>query len=97
MPLKRSGWLAVSCLVAACALAPPVQEMSDARQAVAAAREAGAARYAPAILVVAEQRLADAEQALRSGGYGAARRSALAARAQAVEALQVSRGASSSR
>jgi hypothetical protein len=93
MPVKHAGWLAISCLVAACALAPPAQEMTDARLAVAAAREAGAARYAPAILTVAEQRLSDAEQALRSGRYGTARRAALAARAQAVEALQVSRGA----
>ena len=34
---RRAGWLAaLSLAAAACATAPPVQEMSDARQAIAA-------------------------------------------------------------
>jgi len=77
--------LALAGLLAACA-GVPVQEMSDARQAVEAAREAGAREYAPDELQAAENLLQRAEEALTEGYYRQAREDAEAARAQAVSA-----------
>ena len=74
-------------LLSACVAAPPVQEMSDARQAIAAAREAGAADYAGDRLQLAEGSLADAETQLRGGVYRSARRSAVTAKESAIDAL----------
>jgi len=78
-------------LLQSCATAPPVQEMSDARQAIAAAREAGADELAAGTLLLAEQALAAAELQLQNGIYRAARRSALNARESAFDALLESR------
>ena len=83
-------------LLASCATAPPVQEMSDARQAIAAARQAGADQYASDQLKEAEAMLASAEDYLQSGtsnGYWSARRAALNAKDTALDALLVSRSA----
>ncbi len=83
-------------LLAACAAAPPVQEMSDARQAVAAAREAGAERFAGAKLREAESLLASAEgflQASTANAYWMAKRAAIDAKDIALEALLTSRRA----
>lgn len=66
-------------LVVAGCVSMPVQAMSNARQAVQAARLAGAARYAPARYVEAERWLDDARFALRADDYGRARSSALRA------------------
>jgi hypothetical protein len=74
-----------------CATAP-VQEMSDARQAIAAAEEAGAAELALDVLVAAREALEDAQQNLQRGSYGLARTHALSAKNKAVEALAVSKG-----
>ena len=71
----------------ACASAPPVQEMSDARQAIAAAREAGADTHSPEALSRAEARLTAAESDLQSGTYWSARKAALEAKESAIEAL----------
>lgn len=72
-------------LLAACAVAP-VQEMSNARQAIEAARQAGAATHAPLELAAAERSLQQAEAALKTGDYRNARQHADAARTQAVAA-----------
>ena len=76
-----------------CATAP-VQEMSDARQAIAAAEEAGAEDRALDALVDARQYLADAERSLQSRSYSMARTHALSAKNKAVEALATSQGSS---
>ena len=90
--LNRASCLAILELAgAACATAPPVQEMSDARQAITAAREAGAARVDAAALERAEQQLAAAEARLQRHAWWDARRLALDARETAVSALQRSR------
>lgn len=89
----------VLLLSAGCATAPPVQEMSDARQAIAAAREAGAAEYVPAMLGEAVDRLGNAEVYLSRGdnstNWSYARRDARAAKEIALEALLRSREARS--
>jgi cellobiose-specific phosphotransferase system component IIA len=70
----------------ACAGAP-VQEMSNARQAIKAARDAGADKAAPDKLTEAEALLERAEQNLQKRDYSEARRDALAARSKASQAL----------
>ncbi len=78
-------WLGLGLLLGACAAAP-VQEMSNARQALDAARKAGAETHAPQQLKSADDRLQRAEEALMEGDYKKARAEAEAAREQAVRA-----------
>jgi len=73
-------------LLAGCASVPPVQEMSDARQAIQAAKEAHAEQHAPLILRSAENALAIATRQLEAGQYDSARRHAVEARKQAIVA-----------
>ncbi|MGH8293389.1 MAG: DUF4398 domain-containing protein [Gammaproteobacteria bacterium] len=74
--------------VVACAGAP-VQEMSNARQAVAAARQMGAAHTASREMTEAESLLQAAQAALDKGDYGTARADAMHARDHAVKALRI--------
>jgi hypothetical protein len=67
----------------------PVQEMSNARQAVKAAERAGAAAAAPELMGEARQLLKSAEGHLRHGEYREARDEAELARTRAVEARRV--------
>lgn len=78
---------AMSFANAGCASAP-VQEMSNARQAIAAAVDAGAEDHAPGELEAARRLLQDAEDRLHDKQYRDARRAALAAKARAVAALE---------
>jgi hypothetical protein len=82
--------LLLSCLlsigVGACASAP-VQEMSNARQAIAAADEAGAEAVAGTLMAEARALLASAEHKLERHNYVGARMDAENARLKAVEAL----------
>lgn len=70
----------------ACAGAP-VQEMSNARQAIKAARDAGAEKAAPQIMSEAQSLLDRAQDNLQRRAYRDARRDAIAARGKAAEAL----------
>jgi hypothetical protein len=86
----------VGCLaliLTGCAIAPPVQEMSDARQAIAAAEQASADRYAPDEIGEARRLIADAEQDIASEAYGPARFKALRAQDRAMRALRRSQAA----
>jgi hypothetical protein len=76
----------------ACAGAP-VQEMSNARQAIKAARDANGPLSAPPSLVEAEKLLNRAENNLQKRAYKDARRDAIAARGKAAEALSSARTA----
>jgi hypothetical protein len=80
--------LAVLLSFAACETAPPVQEMSDARQAIAVAKEAGAAERAAFHLKAAEDYLESAERALNEHAYSEARRDAKQAKMKALDALK---------
>lgn len=73
---------------AACASGIPVQEMSDARQAIRSAEEAGASRYSPQPLNMARQWLQQAQSQLEAGQYADARRAALHAREAAILARE---------
>lgn len=79
--------LALVALVAGCASAP-VQEMSDARQAIRSAEEAGAPRYSPEQFEAARQALERAQMWLDRGAYTNARRYAVDARTQAILARE---------
>ena len=91
--LASIGLLSLVAL-AGCVTSAPVQEMSDARQAIAAAEEADAAALAPAVLDEANRYLSQAEQQLREEAYGLARANAVRAKNRAVEALTTAQAAS---
>ena len=74
----------------ACAVNPPVQEMSNARQAIEAAVASGAEIHAPSELAEAHALLDQASDALGEEDYPAARRHALEAKAAAIRARQES-------
>ncbi len=73
-------------LLSACATTAPVQEMSNARQAVRAAEDVEAARYAPVPMSRARQLLDDAADYFQEGNYGLAREHAVEARHVAYKA-----------
>ena len=82
-PLVAALLLLVGCATA------PVQEMSDARQALLAAEEAGATEYASATLAHARAYLGRAEQALAVQEFDRAREQAELAQAAAREAREL--------
>jgi hypothetical protein len=88
--LLQIGLVAALCCLSACETAPPVQEMSDARQAIAVAKEAGAAERAAFHLKAAEDYLASAEALLGERAYNQARRDAKQAKIKALDALKAS-------
>jgi hypothetical protein len=79
---------AVAMLSAACASAP-TQEMSDARQSLQAARDAGAEKYAPENLRIADNYLKQAERELELRYFARARHDAILARSEAQKARTV--------
>ena len=84
------GLLTAIGSLTACETTPPVQEMSDARQAIAVAKEAGAAELAAFHLRAAENYLASAEKKLGEHAYNLARRDAKHAKMKALDALNAS-------
>ena len=82
--------LVVLLSAAACETNPPVQEMSDARQAIAVAEEAGAAERAAFHFKAAQDYLESAERALNNRDYADARRDAKQAKMKALDALKAS-------
>lgn len=78
---------ALSCVAALGCSTAPVQEMSNARQAIRAARDAGADKAAPQTLTEAQALLEQAEASLQRRSYREARRNAVSARSKATEAL----------
>lgn len=81
-------FVALLFALAGCGTGPPVQEMSDARQAIAVARDAGAAQLAPDDLRAAESFLSSAQRRLSEREYAQARDDAVQAKNRALEALQ---------
>ena len=75
-------------LFTACTTTAPVQEMSNARQTIQAAVEAGAEVHAPDELANARELLEDASRELEVGNYPLARDYALQAKQQAMQARQ---------
>jgi len=85
-------WLTTLVVVLAlCACAgAPVQDMSNARQAIAAAQQAGAAHTATSEMAEAQRLLKLAQAELDQGDYSNARQDAIRARAAAEKALRIS-------
>jgi sialic acid synthase SpsE len=83
----RGLFLAVLCAVLAGCAGVPAQEMSNARQAIKAARDAGASQVAPQKLNEAQSLLERAEADLQQRDFRGARRNAVQARGRATEAL----------
>jgi len=73
----------------ACAVSPPVQEMSNARQTIQAAIDAGAKQTAPELLAKAQSSLGLASKELDVGEYDAARNHANEAKQYAIKARQM--------
>lgn len=73
----------------ACALTPPVQEMSNARQTIAAAYEVKAEEYAQEPLKTAEKLIEQASEAMEAGDYLTARSYAVEAQQNAIKARQI--------
>ena len=86
--LRLAATLASLMLLIACAGAP-VQEMSDARQAVAAAEQSLAGKPATPDLTRARQYLEAAQAALDAGDFGTAREDAQFARQLALRAMNL--------
>ncbi|MDH5572842.1 MAG: DUF4398 domain-containing protein [Gammaproteobacteria bacterium] len=70
-------------------MTPPVQEMSNARQTIQAARDAGAEIHAGKLLMEAERLLEQASQEIDNKDYFSAKNSAHSAQEQALQARQV--------
>lgn len=79
-------YISLLAVLPGCVMAPPVQEMSDARQALRAAEDVGAATRGLASYRQAEALLERAEAQLQEGAYGRARDRAREARALAIRA-----------
>lgn len=77
-----------TAVFAGCAVVPPAQEMSDARQAIQAAEAAGAEDRAPRALGLARALLEQAQIELAVKDYSAARRSAQASKDAAIQARE---------
>jgi hypothetical protein len=91
LPLQITVAMLAAWTLAGCASAP-VQEMSDARQAIRAAQEAGAERTAATQLSEAQIALNRAQGNLDKRFFRIARRNAEEAHRKAVEALNAARG-----
>jgi hypothetical protein len=76
----------VACLFG-CSSGPPVQEMSDARQAIVAAQAAGATRTTSPEYAAAQAAISRAEAHLQAQEYTRARLAAVQAKHHAAEAL----------
>jgi hypothetical protein len=86
---KKAGFaLLAAAWLAGCATAP-TQEMSDARQSVRAADEAGARDYASHNLRIAVQYLEEAERELELRYFSQAKHDAVVAKSEAVKARNV--------
>lgn len=80
--------LFIVLLLGGCSLIPPVQEMSNARQSVQAAKTAGAEVHDSKRFSDAKMLLDLASQKMDSGEYAEARELALQARSIAIKARQ---------
>lgn len=86
--LLRGFLLALVVVLGACAGAP-VQEMSDARQAIRAAEAAGAEKQASVEMTQARELIKAAEEDIRIGDYRQAREHARLSREMAIEARRL--------
>ncbi|GEM_PF-974196 len=92
MPVFATFFLCLALFLTGCSsVLPPIQSMSDARQAVQAAQAVRAQHYMPATMAYSERRLQQAEAELAKGthAYLFAHFNALVAKDEAVYAYQI--------
>ncbi len=94
--MSRSIAVMLGILCLAGCRGAPVQEMSDARQAIEAARVAGAAERSPQDLQAAQREIVSAQKHLEAQEYARARDAALEAKRRAAMALSNSEHAPNS-
>ena len=85
--VSRALPVLLACIAISACTTPPVQEMSDARQAIAAAERANGTKALPESLNDAHRFLADAERQIQEEAYGQARINAVRAKNRASQAL----------
>ena len=78
----------ISIFIYSCASMPPLQEMSNARQTISAAKELSASAKDDQRILEAERLLSRAERRIEVSLYDAARQDALRAQKQAIEYLE---------
>ena len=83
------NFILFTIFLSACSTTAPVQEMSNARQSIKAAKDANAENLASNILSEAQQRLRSAIRELDAGEYERARILALEAKHLALKAKQL--------
>ncbi len=86
--LKALGLIVFVYILSACVSAP-VQEMSDARQALIAAESVNASEDAPTLYQLAKDQIGLAEQALHNNQYTLAKKNAEMARQNAIQAREL--------
>lgn len=91
LPSLRGLLLTLLCVGMVGCAGAPVQEMSNARQAIKAARDAGADQVAPQEMSEAQSLLEQAEANLQKGAWRDARRNAIQAKSKATEAMVAAR------
>ena len=92
--MQKALIITLFLLLTGCAAAP-TQEMSDARQAVRAAQDAGADQHAPETLKDAENNLDRAGAELNNRDFREARKDAVAAKTHAINAQEMTLAISS--
>ena len=90
--IRHTKYALLLIFVTGCSVTAPVQEMSNARQSIEAAREANAEKLASNLLIEANKRLNSAMRELDAGEYERARILALEAKHLAFKARQLAVG-----
>ena len=75
-------------ILSGCATLPPLQEMSNARQTISAAKELSESAVADEKILEAERLLARAQRRIEVNLYDAARQDALRAQKEAIEYIE---------
>ncbi len=88
---RRGAGVGVLVLLLGACVGPPVQTMSDARQMIIAAEQAGAEQADPAALQSAQKNLTTAESLIMQRDYRGAQSAADSARRSAADALAAAR------
>ena len=74
--------------IVSCATLPPLQEMSNARQTISAAKELSSEAVTNEKIIEAERLLARAERRIEVNLYDSARQDALRAQKEAIEFIE---------
>ncbi len=88
MKLKPYIFIIFLLALTACATMPPLQEMSNARQTISAAKDLSQEAATNAKIIEAERLLARAQRRIEVNLYDSARQDALRAQKEAIEFIE---------